>query len=83
MYDYQRPKTAASPYKHWDRKKRDYELGRMMDYIMDLDAEGRQPPPKIQHILDLKRKPTEQEEDTLIAWSIVNTPGYYGNPPAL
>lgn len=65
-----------SPYKNWSRKERNKELGRLMDYVMDLDAEGKAPPPRIQKILESKSL-SIADEDVLIAWSESNTPGYY------
>jgi len=70
-------KPYTSPYKHWTNRERARELGRMNSYIMDMDADGIQPEPRIQKILDLNRKLTPQEEDVLIAWSESNTPGFY------
>lgn len=74
MYSYDR---TASRYKHWSRRERDRELGRLMDYLMDLDADGTPPPPKIQRLADKPGRLSEAEEDILLAWSESNTPGHY------
>lgn len=74
MYSYDR---RGSKFRHWTRKERAKELGRLMDYAMDLEADGDSLPPKIQHLMDLNRDLTEKEEDILIEWSYSNTPGYY------
>lgn len=74
MYGYDR---TASRFKRWTRKERDRELGRVWDYIMDLDADGGRLPPKIQRLVGLHRKMTEAEEDEMLEWGYSNVPGYY------
>ena len=51
----------CSHYEHWSRRQRDREL-------MDLDADGCEPPVEISPLLDLGRRLTPQEEDILLAW---------------
>lgn len=74
MHDYDR---RAGKYDRWDRKQRDRELGRLMDYLMDMEADGVEPPLKIRRIVDRNRRPTEAEENILLEWSESNTPGHY------